>query len=974
MIDPQFQLTEPQGFINNAGRFRSELAYFGSTRAHRESHSSNGTISINPTTSVDKSVDSKDDEYYAPDFVPKSTGLQPDSVTELQAQYSIKLSVGSDFNTSSTSHSTAAEFAEDYFLFDSYPPALSGWNNPSIKSASSAVHLENPERETRWYFKYFLGKYHQLYCGYVTERDPFLLAIAKSHVQSYGISQYRAILWRKTGSQKLCISYNPTTSLTAKKVLNFFDIHRIEKGPKEANNAEVQKDALTLEEQEGSVNFKFGVLYCKEGQTSDEQMYNNERGSEEFDRFVKLLGDQICLKSWDRFKGGLDTKSDTTGSYSVYTVYEGHEIMFHVSTMLPFSSEHRQQIERKRHVGNDIVNIIFVDGVEPDRQPSWMPSMMKTHFTHIFAIVTYHKETVTYKLNVFAEESVPIFGPPLPNPAEFTDPNEFREFLLVKLINGEKAAFHSPVFAQKRERTLEMLLNVICSSNLNEAGAGTLSRRTFGDAVIDSFNGITTTKEQNRVDEYIRYGQNLKLNTIIRGDAPTSSVTIGRSKINPWQPTRFNTSFHVEVVCGDSWGDHLIVSGEAGSFLLKDKGSPTPLIDRSIEVRQLEVVNQQDIMVIRYDKGKDSRLAVVYLTNLDLSSPMDRSQVKKLSLERSRGCQLFALSKSIVQPLKLAIVLHKRIVIYQWQMITGHSLSSWNQITQMDSPNSFEFLRELPILDPIQTMTFVEGIPGGRLCVGHRNQFDLIDERNREIAQIFRTESSRNQVISAHEVWSEDEPELILCFTRTCHFQKISSLQLQCCSTRKMHLPSSLSSDSNPPVSSTSNPRSPLFEQGSSSAPACSIGPCTAPSSPPNSQLSPEAHGPSIQPWSLANSIDRHKGTEFDFTWNVEPEQIVISCPYIFVFTSTSIELRLINNGSLVHTMLVPNCKLLSSKCGIFFTSTSENLDNTCSPSGLRLVSRQSGGDLGPVREGTQGTDNESGKCLALLGDWRQFC
>lgn len=41
---------------------------------------------------------------------------------------------------------------------------------------------------------------HQLYCGYVTERDPFLLAVAKTDVQSYGVSQYRAILWRKTVS------------------------------------------------------------------------------------------------------------------------------------------------------------------------------------------------------------------------------------------------------------------------------------------------------------------------------------------------------------------------------------------------------------------------------------------------------------------------------------------------------------------------------------------------------------------------------------------------------------------------------------------------------------------------------------------------------------------------------------------------------------------------------------------------------
>ncbi len=35
---------------------------------------------------------------------------------------------------------------------------------------------------------------------------------------------------------------------------------------------------------------------------------------------------------------------NTTGIESVYTVAEGHEIMFHVSTLLPHSKDHVQQV------------------------------------------------------------------------------------------------------------------------------------------------------------------------------------------------------------------------------------------------------------------------------------------------------------------------------------------------------------------------------------------------------------------------------------------------------------------------------------------------------------------------------------------------------------------------------------------------------------------------------------------------------
>lgn len=41
--------------------------------------------------------------------------------------------------------------------------------------------------------------------------------------------------------------------------------------------------------------------------------------------------------------------ADTTGLESVYTVYEGHEVMFHVSTLLPYTPDNRQQVRAWRH-------------------------------------------------------------------------------------------------------------------------------------------------------------------------------------------------------------------------------------------------------------------------------------------------------------------------------------------------------------------------------------------------------------------------------------------------------------------------------------------------------------------------------------------------------------------------------------------------------------------------------------------------
>lgn len=51
------------------------------------------------------------------------------------------------------------------------------------------------------------------------------------------------------------------------------------KTPKEIFSPDIQKDLLLLEEQEGSVNFKFGVVYMQSGQKCDDEMLSNGKWS-----------------------------------------------------------------------------------------------------------------------------------------------------------------------------------------------------------------------------------------------------------------------------------------------------------------------------------------------------------------------------------------------------------------------------------------------------------------------------------------------------------------------------------------------------------------------------------------------------------------------------------------------------------------------------------------------------------------------
>uniref|UniRef100_A0AAX7T5J5 Rap-GAP domain-containing protein n=1 Tax=Astatotilapia calliptera TaxID=8154 RepID=A0AAX7T5J5_ASTCA len=213
---------------------------------------------------------------------------------------------------------------------------------------------------------------------------------------------------------------------------------------------------VNYDEHEVNNTYKFGVIYQRFGQVSEEELFRNNEETPAFTEFLQLLGDTVDLQDFKGFRGGLDVSHGQTGSQSIYTVHRQQEIMFHVSTKLPFTEGDAQQLQRKRHIGNDIVALVFQEEATP-----FVPDMIASNFLHAFIVVQAEEpcsETTSYKVSVTAREDVPPFGPPLPAPV-FKKGPEFREFLLTKLINAELACYKSDRFARLEERTRAALLD-----------------------------------------------------------------------------------------------------------------------------------------------------------------------------------------------------------------------------------------------------------------------------------------------------------------------------------------------------------------------------------------------------------------------------------------------------------------------------------------------------------------------------------
>ncbi|XP_064158297.1 signal-induced proliferation-associated 1-like protein 3 isoform X2 [Anguilla rostrata] len=349
--------------------------------------------------------------------------------------------------------------------------------------------VEHVDQGARYYRDYFHGKEHWDYFGTDDKLGPMALSIRREKLEDTkelkDQYQYRLIFRTSelvTLRGALLEDAVPSTArhgvvrgLPLKEVLEHV-VPELSVGclrlalpvPK------VAEQLLKLDEQGLSQKHKVGILLCRAGQSTEEEMYNNEEATPAFRDFLELLGEQVCLRGFTKYAAQLDTKTDSTGTHSLYTTYQNYEVMFHVSTMLPYMPNNPQQLLRKRHIGNDIVTIIFQ---EPGALP-FTPQNIRSHFQHVFVIVRVHNpcsDSTCYSVAVTRMKDVPPFGPPIPSGATFRDPAVFRDFLLAKVINAENAAhksekFHTMATRTRQEYLRDLAENCVSGTPLDSAG------------------------------------------------------------------------------------------------------------------------------------------------------------------------------------------------------------------------------------------------------------------------------------------------------------------------------------------------------------------------------------------------------------------------------------------------------------------------------------------------------------------------
>uniref|UniRef100_A0A2K5K277 Rap-GAP domain-containing protein n=1 Tax=Colobus angolensis palliatus TaxID=336983 RepID=A0A2K5K277_COLAP len=112
---------------------------------------------------------------------------------------------------------------------------------------------------------------------------------------------------------------------------------------------------------------KIAVLYVGEGQSNSElAILSNEHGSYRYTEFLTGLGRLIELKDCQPDKvylGGLDVCGED-GQFTYCWHDDIMQAVFHIATLMPTKDVDKHRCDKKRHLGNDFVSIVYNDSGE----------------------------------------------------------------------------------------------------------------------------------------------------------------------------------------------------------------------------------------------------------------------------------------------------------------------------------------------------------------------------------------------------------------------------------------------------------------------------------------------------------------------------------------------------------------------------------------------------------------------------------
>lgn len=159
---------------------------------------------------------------------------------------------------------------------------------------------------------------------------------------------------------------------------------------------------------------KIGLLYIAPNQKTETEILSNNSGSLEYEKFLSQFGRLIKLKDCKSFYvGGLDTENDVDGEYAYGWNDKILQLIYHTTTIMPDQKDDPNFSAKKRHIGNNYVNIFFDEsGLAFDfnvikSQFNFLNIVIQPHSVSFSKSVSTENRIQKYKVKIHRRSGVP---------------------------------------------------------------------------------------------------------------------------------------------------------------------------------------------------------------------------------------------------------------------------------------------------------------------------------------------------------------------------------------------------------------------------------------------------------------------------------------------------------------------------------------------------------------------------------------
>jgi len=191
------------------------------------------------------------------------------------------------------------------------------------------------------------------------------------------------------------------------KILTLNDDLQLNVLQNENNNGRLQTTINLLDSTFARESIKIAVIYVARGQDNQKEILKNSFGSKNYEEFLESLGDRVSLKSHLGFTAGLKHKLD--GETAIYYSNPLTELTFHVATLMPTEVDDDQVLNKKRHVGNDHVSIIWCENYREYRR-----NTITSQYNFV-QIVIYPMKFDLYKVTINKKDNINFLFPWIDN-------------------------------------------------------------------------------------------------------------------------------------------------------------------------------------------------------------------------------------------------------------------------------------------------------------------------------------------------------------------------------------------------------------------------------------------------------------------------------------------------------------------------------------------------------------------------------